>query len=181
MAEGLYKTTGKVAAVLRNPAPGSANLLPDAALHEGVPVLVITSHHRLGIVYPSLARDVPGTGPARSVPPGGEVGGPVFEWGRIPEVLRLAFREMWNGRPGPVHVEPPAPILYATGDDETAPAIPPAAYRGTPPQASDAQLSEAAELLACAERPVVSQAAVSTAPARTRSCARSSSCWGARS
>jgi thiamine pyrophosphate-dependent acetolactate synthase large subunit-like protein len=36
--------------------------------------------------------------------------------GRIAEVLRLAFREMWNGRPGPVHVELPAPILYATGD-----------------------------------------------------------------
>jgi acetolactate synthase-1/2/3 large subunit len=27
MAEGLYKTTGKVAAVLGNPGPGSANLL----------------------------------------------------------------------------------------------------------------------------------------------------------
>ena len=28
MAEGLYKTTGGVAAVLGNPGPGSANLLP---------------------------------------------------------------------------------------------------------------------------------------------------------
>ncbi|MDE3070574.1 MAG: acetolactate synthase large subunit, partial [Acidobacteriota bacterium] len=37
MAEGLYKTTGRVAAVLGNPGPGSANLLPGviAALHEG--------------------------------------------------------------------------------------------------------------------------------------------------
>ena len=45
MAEGLYKTTGKVAAVLGNPGPGSANLLPGVvtALHEGVPVLAITS------------------------------------------------------------------------------------------------------------------------------------------
>ena len=48
-------------------------------------------------------------------------GGPVFEWGRIPEVLRLAFREMWNGRPGPVHIELPAPILYETGDAEQRP------------------------------------------------------------
>ena len=55
MAEGLYKTTGQVAAVLGNPGPGSANLLPGVvtARHEGVPVLVITSQHRLGIVYPS--------------------------------------------------------------------------------------------------------------------------------
>ena len=28
MAEGLYKTTGQVAAVLGNPGPGSANLCP---------------------------------------------------------------------------------------------------------------------------------------------------------
>src|SRR5512139_1406846 len=55
MAEGVYKTTGKVAAVIGNPGPGSANLLPGVvtARHEGVPVLAITSQHRLGIVYPS--------------------------------------------------------------------------------------------------------------------------------
>src|SRR5487761_2780485 len=55
MAEGLYRTTGKVAAVLGNPGPGTANLLPGVltALHEGVPVLAITSQHRFGIVYPS--------------------------------------------------------------------------------------------------------------------------------
>jgi acetolactate synthase I/II/III large subunit len=157
MAEGLYKTTGKVAAVLGNPGPGSANLLPGVvtALHEGVPVLVITSQHRLGVVYPSAPSTFQGQDQLDLFRPVVKWGGPVFEWSRIPEVLRLAFREMWNGRPGPVHVELPAPVLYATGDDETAPVIPPAAYRGTGPQASEAQLAEAAELLASAERPVV--------------------------
>jgi acetolactate synthase I/II/III large subunit len=157
MAEGLYKTTGKVAAVLGNPGPGSANLLPGVvtALHEGVPVLVITSQHRLGIVYPASPSTFQGQDQLDLFRPAVKWGGPVFEWSRIPEVLRLAFREMWNGRPGPVHVELPAPILYATGDDETAPVIPPAASRGTGPQASEAQLAEAAALLASAERPVV--------------------------
>ena len=157
MAEGLYKTTGKVAAVLGNPGPGSANLLPGVitALHEGVPVLVITSQHRLGIVYPSSPSTFQGQDQLDLFRPAVKWGGPVFEWSRIPEVLRLAFREMWNGRPGPVQVELPAPILYATEDDETAPVTPPATYRGTGPQASDAQLTEAAELLASAERPVV--------------------------
>ena len=58
MAEGLYKTTGQVAAVLGNPGPGSANLVPGVitARHEGVPVLVITAQHRLDIVYPSPPR-----------------------------------------------------------------------------------------------------------------------------
>ena len=157
MAEGLYKTTGKAAAVLGNPGPGSANLLPGVltALHEGVPVLVITSQHRLGIVYPSSPATFQGQDQLDLFRPVVKWGGPVFEWGRIPEVLRMAFREMWSGRPGPVHIELPAPILYATGDEESAPVIPPAAYRGIGPRASDAQLGEAARMLASAARPVV--------------------------
>ncbi len=157
MAEGLYKTTGKVAAVLGNPGPGAANLLPGVltARHEGVPVLVITSQHRLGIVYPSSPATFQGQDQLDLFRPAVKWGAPIFEWGRIPEVLRLAFREMWNGRPGPVHIELPGPILYETGDEESAPILPPAAYRGDGPQASEAQLSEAAEMLAAAQRPVV--------------------------
>ena len=54
MAEGMYKTTGKVAVVLGNPGPGTANMFAGlvTARHEGVPVLAISSQHRAGIVYP---------------------------------------------------------------------------------------------------------------------------------
>jgi acetolactate synthase-1/2/3 large subunit len=157
MAEGLYKTTGRVAAVLGNPGPGSANLLPGVltALHEGAPVLVITSQHRLGVVYPSSPATFQGQDQLDLFRPVVKWGGPILEWGRIPDVLRLAFREMWNGRPGPVHVELPAPILYESGEEDSAPVIAPAAYRGTGPQASQAQIAQAAEMLADAERPVV--------------------------
>ncbi len=157
MAEGLYKTTGQVAAVLGNPGPGSANLLPGVitARHEGVPVLVITSQHRLGIVYPSPPSTFQGQDQLDVFKPVVKWGGPVLSWERIPEVVRLAFREMWTGRPGPVHIELPAPFLYATGDEHGAPIVPPAAYRASSPQASDAQLRQAAELLANAQRPLV--------------------------
>lgn len=157
MAEGLYKTTGKVAAVLGNPGPGSANLVPGVvtALHEGVPVLVITSQHRLGIVYPSPPSTFQGQDQLDLFRPIVKWGGPIFEWARIPEVLRLAFRHMHNGRPGPVHVELPAPVLYETGDPQTAPVWPPAASRAGAPQPSAEQLDEAAALLAAARRPVV--------------------------
>jgi acetolactate synthase I/II/III large subunit len=157
MAEGLYKTTGKVAAVLGNPGPGSANLVPGVvtALHEGVPLLAVTSQHRLGVVYPSTPATFQGQDQLELFRPAVKWGGPVFEWDRIPEVLRLAFREMWNGRPGPVHVELPAPILYETGDPDRAPILPPAAYRAPAPRASAAQLDQAAALLAGARRPVL--------------------------
>jgi acetolactate synthase-1/2/3 large subunit len=157
MAEGLYKTTGQVAAVLGNPGPGSANLLPGVitALHEGVPVLAITAQHRLGIVYPSPPSTFQGQDQLGVFAPAVKWSAPVFEWGRLPEVLRMAFREMWSGRPGPVHVEVPMPVVYAAGDDAAAPVLPPAAYRAAPPQASEAQLQEAAALLAGARRPLV--------------------------
>ena len=157
MAEGLYKTTGQVAVVLGNPGPGSANLVPGVitARHEGVPVVAITSQHRIGIVYPSPPSTFQGQDQLDVFKPAVKWGGPIFLWERIPEVVRLAFREMWTGRPGPVHIELPAPVLYATGDERSAAILSPAAYRPPQPQASEAQLRQAAHLLAAARRPLV--------------------------
>jgi acetolactate synthase I/II/III large subunit len=157
MAEGLYKTTGKVAAVLGNPGPGAVNLVPGVltAMHEGVPVLVITSQHRLGLVYPSTPATYQGQDQLDLFRPVVKWGGPIFDRARIPEVLRLAFRAMWNGRPGPVHIELPAPVLYDVGDDAATPVLAPSAYRANGPMASAAQLDEATALLIGAQRPLV--------------------------
>ena len=157
MAEGLYKTTGKVAAVLGNPGPGTANLLPGllTARHEGVPVLAITSQHRAGIVYPATPATFQGQDQLDLVKPVVKWNGPVFEWTRIPELVRMAFREMWSGRPGPVQLEIPGPVLYATGAAESAPIFPGVTGRGSLPQPSAAQLAEAAQMLAGAKNPVI--------------------------
>lgn len=157
MAEGLYKTTGQVAAVLGNPGPGSANLLPGVitALHEGVPVLVITAQHRPGIVYPSPPSTFQGQDQVDVFKPAVKWGGPVFAWDRIPELMRMAFRQMWNGRPGPVHLDVPMTISYEIGDDASAPIYPPERSRGSRPGPSEAQLEAAADLLADARRPLV--------------------------
>ena len=157
MAEGLYKTTGQVAVVIGNPGPGSANLLAGVitARHEGVPMLAITSQHRLGIVYPSSPATFQGQDQLDIYKPAVKWGGPIFSWDRIPEVVRLAFREMWAGRPGPVQIELPAPVLYATGDEAAVRVTAPAAYRAGPAEASEAQLEQAAALLTDAARPVV--------------------------
>jgi len=118
-------------------------------------VLAITSQHRLGIVYPSPPSTFQGQDQLDVFKPAVKWGGPILSWERIPEVVRIAFREMWTGRPGPVHIELPAPVLYATGDEQSVAVVPPAAYRAPRPQASDAQLRQAAELLVHAQRPLV--------------------------
>lgn len=157
MAEGLYKSTGQVAVVLGNPGPGSANLLPGmmTARHEGVPVLAITSQHRLGVVYPSTPATFQGQDQLDLFKPAVKWGAPVFEWARIPELVRMAFREMWAGRPGPVQLEVPLTPLYATGDPALAPIYPRDYGRPGQPQISDAQLAAAADLLASAQAPVI--------------------------
>ena len=157
MAEGLYKTTGQAAVVLGNPGPGSANLLPGmlTARHEGVPVLAITSQHRLGVVYPSTPATFQGQDQLDLFKPVTKWNGPVFEWTRIPELVRTGFREMWAGRPGPVQLEIPAPVLYATGDPAMAPIYPGGSGRGSLPQPSEAQLGAAAHMLAEARTPAI--------------------------
>jgi acetolactate synthase-1/2/3 large subunit len=157
MAEGLYKTTGRVAAVLGNPGPGSANLIPGVitARHEGVPVVAITAQHRLGLVYPSPPSTFQGQDQLDVFRPAVKWGGPIFDWHRIPEVVALAFREMWSGRPGPVQLEIPAPVLYALGDEASVRIRPPSSYRAAPPRASAEQIREAAALLAAAKHPLV--------------------------
>ena len=157
MAEGLYKTTGQVAAVLGNPGPGSANLLPGVitARHEGVAVVIITAQHRLGIVYPSPPSTFQGQDQLDVFKPVTKWSAPILVWERIPEVMRMAFREMWNGRPGPVHIEVPAPLMYATGDDAKVRVLPPEKYRAKGPEASQAQLDEAAAIIASARRPLI--------------------------
>jgi len=157
MAGGVYKTTGQVAAVLGNPGPGSANLLPGVltALHDGVPVIVITAQHRLGIVYPSSPATFQGQDQLDLFRPTVKWGGPVLSWDRIPEIVRLACREMWTGRPGPVHLEVPLTTTYATGDAASLAILPPERYRAAGPHAAARDLETAAALLRAAERPLV--------------------------
>ena len=157
MAEGLYKTTGQVAVVLGNPGPGSSNLVPGllTARHEGVPVLAISSQHRAGVVYPATPATFQGQDQLDLFKPVVKWNGPVFEWTRIPELVRMAFREMWAGRPGPVHLDIPGPVLYAMGDAATAPIHPSDSGRASQPQPSDSQLAAAADLLAGAKTPVI--------------------------
>lgn len=157
MAEGVYKSSGRVAAVFGNPGPGSANLLPGVitARHEGVPVVVITTQHRLGVVYPSPPSTFQGQDQLDVFRPAAKWSAPILLWERIPEVVRLAAREMWAGRPGPVHLEIPAPILAQAGDPESALLWPAEQGRGSAPQASRNQVELAADLLAGAARPLV--------------------------
>jgi acetolactate synthase-1/2/3 large subunit len=153
MAEGLYRTTGQVAAIITNPGPGTANLLPGVinARHQGIPLIAITAQHRLGVVYPAPPTTFQGQDQLDVFRPAVKWGGPIFSFDRIADVVAMAAREMWAGRPGPVQLEVPAPVMYATGQALAASGH----LRAHRPQAGAAQIEEAAALLAGASRPLI--------------------------
>ncbi|HEV2363530.1 MAG TPA: thiamine pyrophosphate-binding protein [Caulobacteraceae bacterium] len=154
MAEGVWRTTGQPSATLTNPGPGTANLLPGLinARHQGVPIIAITAQHRLDVVYPSPPTTFQGQDQLDVFRAAVKWGGPILSRERIDEVVAIALREMWAGRPGPVQLEVPAPVMYATASGEAA--EPPAMPRLLP-QAGAAQIRAAAALLEAAQRPVI--------------------------
>jgi acetolactate synthase-1/2/3 large subunit len=158
MAEGLYRETGQVGVVMGNPGPGAGSLFTGAlaALSEGVPVVLISGQSYPALSYPSGPEVYQGNDQGNYFRPFTKYSAPILHWERIPEVTRQAFREMWHGRPGPVHLDVPAPVAYHEGRAEDAPVVlPPGQYRAGQPQPGSAQIDAAAEMLASARRPIV--------------------------
>ncbi|WP_069803265.1 acetolactate synthase [Thermogemmatispora onikobensis] len=81
----------------------------------------------------------------------------VHETGRIPEYVAAAFRQMLNGKPGPVFLEIPMDILnnLADTDNVTDPGEPSSYRPAGPVQPTPDQVEKAAALLEQAERPVI--------------------------
>lgn len=78
----------------------------------------------------------------------------VLDTERIPELVGMAFREAYNGRPGPSFLEIPRDVLDAQVEEEAVKF--PKGYRSTGrPQGDKDLIQQAADLLSQAERPAV--------------------------
>ncbi len=78
----------------------------------------------------------------------------VYHTERIPEMMGMAFRQAYSGRPGPVFLEIPRDVLDAAVDEATV--VDPGKYRSPGKMYGDIQLVEqATSLLHQAERPAL--------------------------
>jgi acetolactate synthase I/II/III large subunit len=78
----------------------------------------------------------------------------VYDAARIPEILGMAFREAYNGRPGPVFVEIPMDVQFSAVDKNSV--VDPGKYRSRGKTYGDVKLvEEAARLLSGAQRPAI--------------------------
>ena len=78
-----------------------------------------------------------------------------YETRRIPELIDLAFRTAWSGKPGPVYLDLPGDVLFNSIDESTVVWPRADSPARTRPLADSASVESAIALLSAAKRPVV--------------------------
>jgi len=157
MAQGVYKTSGEIPVVMAGCGPGTANLIPGiiCAREEGVPVIAITAQRRAEVIYPAKSGVFQGLDQYDMFRPITKWNAVVHSWERIPEIIQTAYRMAMSGRPGPVQIDVPDTIFYATGDDSNLRILEPYQYRSLSTEPSSRQIEEAAKLIADAKNPLI--------------------------
>ncbi len=157
MAGAYARLTGRLGVCMASNGPGVANILPGLVVEEaeGNRVLVITSCRRTGISYPDRG------GTYQYFDQSGTIGRfakwsvavPSFD--RIPEIMRMALRKCFEGRPGVVHVDIPESIMNTKV--KAAPAFWDVARyrRTTAPHPAPELIEQAADLLLGAQLPII--------------------------
>ena len=156
MAGAYARMSGRLGVCIASNGPGVANMLAGVAVEnvEGNRVLLITSSRRTGISYPDRG------GAYQCFDQVGVIKN-MAKWSatcaypeRIPELLKMAFRKCYQGRPGVVHLDVPENLI--NGPCPEAPILAPANYRRTEAIAPlPSQLEQAAELLSAARLPMI--------------------------
>lgn len=115
------------------------------------PMLVIGGQGALGQAYMGSLQELDHVGIVKPIT---KFAATVYHTERIPEMIGMAFRQAYSGRPGPVFLEIPRDVLDAAVEESAV--IDPGKYRSLGKAYGDVKLVEgAARLLAAAERPAV--------------------------
>ncbi len=150
MADGYARVSGKPGVAFVITGPGLTNTLTAMAQAraDSVPMLVISGVNRRGSLGQGLGllHELPDqAGMVRALCPSFQVTGPEV----LDRCLNLAFAAMYEGRPGPVHIEVPTDVMgmeaVAAGEVPRLPLALPA----------PAQIAEAAEMLNRAARVLI--------------------------
>ena len=120
MAGAYYRMTGKIGVCMASNGPGVASILPGVTVEnaEGNRVLLITSWRRLQISHPDRGGAYQYFEQMETIKNIAKWSAIVTQLDRIPEIMRKAFRELWKGRPGVVHVDVPENFMNAILDKE---------------------------------------------------------------
>jgi acetolactate synthase-1/2/3 large subunit len=151
-AEGYARSTGKVGVVLVTSGPGATNAVTGLtdALMDSVPIVCLTGQVPTHLIGNDAFQEADTTGITRPCTKHNYL---VKDINKLAHVMHEAFYVARTGRPGPVVVDLPKDILFATGPYTPAALVQRKSYRPRF-QPDESKLAEALALIAGAKRPL---------------------------
>ncbi len=153
MAEGYARSTGKPGVVLVTSGPGATNAVTGLtdALMDSIPLVVLTGQVPTFMIGTDGFQEADTVGITR---PCTKHNWLVKETDKLAEVLHQAFHIATHGRPGPVLIDIPKDVQFATGTYTPKPEAKVSHYQ--PRTKGDAaQIARLVELIETAERPIL--------------------------
>jgi len=154
MAEGYARSTGKPGVVLVTSGPGATNVVTalQDALMDSIPLVCITGQVPTSLIGSDAFQECDTVGITR---PCTKHNWLVKDVNQLSRVIHEAFRIATTGRPGPVVVDVPKDVQFATGTyTPPSPVIEQKSYQ--PKLSGDLdKIRDAIELMATAKRPII--------------------------
>jgi acetolactate synthase-1/2/3 large subunit len=153
MAEGYARSTGKPGVALVTSGPGATNAVTGLtdALMDSIPIVVLTGQVPTFMIGTDGFQEADTVGITR---PCTKMNWLVKDTAKLSETIHQAFHVATHGRPGPVLIDIPKDVQFATGRicaGRKRPAPPlPASRQGRPDQ-----ITRLVEMMESAERPVI--------------------------
>src|SRR6201995_670114 len=151
-AEGYARSTGKVGVLLVTSGPGATNAITGLtdALMDSIPLVCITGQVPTHLIGSDAFQESDATGITRNDTKHNYL---VRRIEDLPRVLHEAFYVASQGRPGPVVIDVPKDVQFASGSYSFARNIQHKTYR--PKLKGDAdKIKHAVEMMAKAKRPI---------------------------
>ncbi|WP_454918169.1 acetolactate synthase 3 large subunit [Xanthobacter sediminis] len=151
-AEGYARSSGKVGVVLVTSGPGATNAVTGLtdALMDSIPIVCISGQVATHLIGNDAFQECDTVGITRPCTKHNYL---VRDVNDLARVLHEAFYVAQNGRPGPVVVDIPKDVQFATGTYVGRENIQHKTYRPKL-EAEDGQITAAAELIASAKKPI---------------------------
>ena len=153
-AEGYARSTGRCGVVLVTSGPGATNAVTGIvdALMDSIPMVVITGQVPTHLIGTDAFQECDTVGITRSCTKHNYL---VKDVGDLPHVIHEAFKIATTGRPGPVVIDIPKDVQFATGAYVGPRAARPG-HNYQPRVDGDAsRIAEACALIAGAQRPIL--------------------------